>query len=517
MIRTSHVGAAATAALALLLSSCGNNGFLTVFGTPIRANATLSITGLPAGESAKVTVTGPLGTSYDVPYSVTVKQLVLGKYSVSASNVTSDGVVYTPSVTGGQFELVQDGQTVDVGVTYTPPATGQLQLNLAGLPSGEKGSIHLTGPDGFDRTLEQANGTGTISDLKPGEYQVVVPEVVLAKQTYTASVQGAPVTVRFGRTSSVNISFSGATNVGNLSVLLKHLPEGASPDLTVTGPNGFSSTIDGSGVLADLKPGAYTINYPTFKQDGFTYGPESASEIVTVAVGATTNTEETYNPITGKVKVVVSNPIHPATNALVSIPADHITLTGPNSFEKQLNEDSLYEDVKPGDYTVNAPHISADNWTYRSIVVPGTIEALPGRTVTISVGYVPKTADTSISADLTPPQLEADLWVDENYDNRLAAQGGPRGYVRGIKGFASDDSGDVTVKLYDGTTDITNNGWLNFGSGASSSAFNFYMPELETVGCHLIQVVATDAAGNETRDWLFFSNDPDYYWCGFGD
>jgi hypothetical protein len=79
----------------------------------------VTIAGLPVGTDADVSVAGPLGFTADLTASTTLPGLTIGNYTVTAANVSADGLVYQGVVTGSPA-LVVGGATTDVEVTYQP-------------------------------------------------------------------------------------------------------------------------------------------------------------------------------------------------------------------------------------------------------------------------------------------------------------------------------------------------------------------------------------------------------------
>ena len=90
------------------------------------------------------------------------------------------------------------------------PTTGNLTVNITGLPAGVNADVTVTGPDGFTVSL---TATRTLEDLEPGSYQVSAGEVSTADGVYTNTVSGSPVTVEVGKTAAAAVAYEryGAT------------------------------------------------------------------------------------------------------------------------------------------------------------------------------------------------------------------------------------------------------------------------------------------------------------------
>src|SRR5262245_9701443 len=87
---------AALAAAAFVFVACSGDGPSNPGELPAQyGSLQVTISGLPAGAQAGVTVTGPGGFSRTVTATTTLTQLAAGQYTVSATDVTHEGSVYT--------------------------------------------------------------------------------------------------------------------------------------------------------------------------------------------------------------------------------------------------------------------------------------------------------------------------------------------------------------------------------------------------------------------------------------
>ncbi len=92
----------------------------------------VTISGLPSGAQAAVTVSGPNNFSQILAATQTLTGLAPGRYTVSASNVVSGGTTYTPSIGRPNVDVVAGG-TAEVAVSYTAVAPVTLNLRIDGL------------------------------------------------------------------------------------------------------------------------------------------------------------------------------------------------------------------------------------------------------------------------------------------------------------------------------------------------------------------------------------------------
>jgi hypothetical protein len=90
---------------------------------------TVTITGLPSGTDAAVTVTGPDRFSAQLTATRTLTGLTPGPYSLAASEVSSGNSRYPPTP-ATQSVSVAAGATASATVTYGPPATSTLNLRI---------------------------------------------------------------------------------------------------------------------------------------------------------------------------------------------------------------------------------------------------------------------------------------------------------------------------------------------------------------------------------------------------
>ncbi|MGH7559844.1 MAG: M66 family metalloprotease [Gemmatimonadales bacterium] len=119
---------------AVVLAACGGgDGPPTSVEPPTTGALTVTVSGLPAGVTAGIVVTGPDGFSQAVQESMTITGLSPGGYTVTASDVTNGGVTYTANPPS-QAKTVSSSVTGAVLVAYNavspPPPSGNTTLNL---------------------------------------------------------------------------------------------------------------------------------------------------------------------------------------------------------------------------------------------------------------------------------------------------------------------------------------------------------------------------------------------------
>ncbi len=110
----------------LALAACGSDD---PAGPVTPANGTLSVTvsGLPAGVNAAVTVTGPSSYSQS-PTASSTYSVAPGTYTVAAAQVTSNNVRYNAAITGSPATVVSNA-TATAAVTYSITANPTVTLS----------------------------------------------------------------------------------------------------------------------------------------------------------------------------------------------------------------------------------------------------------------------------------------------------------------------------------------------------------------------------------------------------
>lgn len=288
--RQSLVLTVVTAFAALLLAACDTDPIDP--GQP--GNLAVLISGLPAGASADVTVTGPSSFSDTVTASETFAGLPPGSYFVAAASVEHEGMTYQADVTGSPA-AVSAGALATVSVVYQATSTqpGSLTVTVVGLPEGVEGEFLALGPDGFE---ESRSSTTTFDSIRPGVYTVTAEIATDGDDEYAASISGSPATVSAGGSATVTVSYSFLDPgvVGALQVDITGLPSGALADVDVNGPGGFAEGLTASTTLSNLVPAYYDVVAASVTDDGVTYTPVVATSPTLVLPDATSTVTVTY-------------------------------------------------------------------------------------------------------------------------------------------------------------------------------------------------------------------------------
>ncbi len=127
----------------------------------------LTVTGLPGGADAAVTVTGP-SYSASVTATTTLSNIAAGTYTIDAGNVVDGGTTYVPNPTT-QTAAVTGGATSPATVAYLAAGPSSLNLLIDGMYLTQSvqtydGAVPLVaGRGGLLRVFVRANQTNTES------------------------------------------------------------------------------------------------------------------------------------------------------------------------------------------------------------------------------------------------------------------------------------------------------------------------------------------------------------------
>ena len=158
-LRQTRARARGLAAITLALASlaCSDST-----AAPTRGSLEVTIAGLPTGQPAGVTVTGPGNTSQTLTATATLNDLAAGSYDVRADNVTVSDAVYVPTP-ASQSITVTGGNAAKATVTYT---SSTFTLRAQQIVDGLASPVYLTAPKNDPRLfiVEQAGRIRIVKD-----------------------------------------------------------------------------------------------------------------------------------------------------------------------------------------------------------------------------------------------------------------------------------------------------------------------------------------------------------------
>ncbi len=169
--------------------------------TPDRGTLGVTVSGLPNTLSANVTVTGPAGFRQTLTASQVLGNLEPGTYTVTATNVSAGSLEFAANVSGSPA-AVEAGGFATANVAYSlqnPGGTGNLSVQLTGLPDGLTPTLVVRGPGGtFPIRPDQ-----TLQNLVPGTYSVTAEPIRQAGATIDTIFDGTSAVVTVNANASV--------------------------------------------------------------------------------------------------------------------------------------------------------------------------------------------------------------------------------------------------------------------------------------------------------------------------
>lgn len=368
--------------------------------SPVLGALEVTITGVPAGQNAAVTVTGPDGFSETLTASERLDDLDPGTYTVTAANIERADGRWTPTPTT-QAVTVTRGTTPATATVAYALVTARLAVTISGLPNGVNASVTVTGPGGYTNVL----GASTAMDLlTPGAYTITAADVVSGGVTYRPAPTTQTVQLPASTTQvAANVVYSVGT--GSLTVNINGLPAGVNGSVLVSGPSGYSQQLTATQTLTPVPPGTYTITASPVASNLTTQTPTPATQNVTVTGGATATGTVTY---AGSALVLGAQEMWPGADL-----GDVVYLTSP-----------------PGD-----PRIFVVGQEGRIFVIKnGAPLSTPFLNIASTVGYGGEQGLLSMA-----------------FDPQFATNG--RFYI-----YYNDLNGDIVVARYTATGDVANAG-----------------------------------------------------------
>ncbi|HEY8256194.1 MAG TPA: Ig-like domain-containing protein [Gemmatimonadales bacterium] len=189
-------------------------------------------------------------------------------------------------------EVIMDGRRAAIVRFGIPPTTGDLEVQIAGLPSGAAAQVTVNGPGNFSRQLTAST---SLTALPAGDYTVTAEPVTSQEQTYTPEPASQRITVVAGEGAVAQVAYNPPTT-GTLAITITGLPDDVRAQVTAIGeglPNG--QTFSTSGQASNLEPGEYevtaaTVTGPTGQPYDATIAPAQPVEVSAGHVTAVTVT-----------------------------------------------------------------------------------------------------------------------------------------------------------------------------------------------------------------------------------
>jgi hypothetical protein len=246
----------------------------------------ITIDGLEANASANVTLTAPNGERFTPVRSQRFLQAIPGTWRLRGDTVTSLTARHAATPDTASLQLAP-GDTGRFAVRYAQ-VTGMLAVAVTGLPSGAAGTVTITGPEGYRRSL---SGTTTLTHLRPGNYSIAATSFLQEGITYTPTTPAQQVTV-VASPVAAGVSVFYTAPIGAVSITASGLPPGATPNFTLTGP--VTRTLQGTGTVTGLPTGAYSVSANAVNVEDIRYEATPTVLTLTVTNGAASPAHFTY-------------------------------------------------------------------------------------------------------------------------------------------------------------------------------------------------------------------------------
>jgi hypothetical protein len=327
-----------------------------------------TLSGLPAGAQAPLTLSGPGSYSANLPNgTATTPDLAPGAYTLSTPDLAAGGYTWRASGNAGRYTLGV-GDTLPVALSYAP-VTGRVQVNVSGVPSGAAPTLRIV----QGGVLYSFSGSASY-ELPPGSYTLQADPFVAGGYRYAPSGAGA-FSVVAGQTTTLNVSYSATT--GRLRVVTSGLP--FAPGYSLSGPQGYSVT-QADQTFDDVPPGVYTANPNPRSRDaggGVVYTYTASSAQATVAPGQIATLYVTYGA-SGSVVLQINRT---SGNAPIDVRFNGVAYTAPGRY--------VINGLAPGSYPLD---MRTTYWNGLAFYPsgPNPVSVSPENATQATVTYVPE-------------------------------------------------------------------------------------------------------------------------------
>jgi hypothetical protein len=198
---------------------------------------------------------------------------------------------------------------------------------------------------------------------------------------------------------------SSGPRTGKLSLTIGGLPTGVAAQVTVTGANGFSKVLTASDIVANLKPGDYSVVASAVRDGPTRYSALTDSLSVTITKSNT--------PVEASVSYAVSSGI--LTVQIAGTPTGAtaaVRVTGPNGFTQTIAETNTFRGIDPGIYSIFSPSIASNQQQFAATPTTQQIQVFAGLNETrVSVSYAQITGNLTFNVTGLPAGTTADVSV----------------------------------------------------------------------------------------------------------
>jgi hypothetical protein len=303
-------------AIAVAIAGCSstsdlavNTGTGTLYGTISNSSGALAgvtVVVTPVGATALPAVTTNNAGLYRM---AGIDVSTSGSGTVAVSNLPSGCTV--PAATSYNGLRPSDSLDVSVSISCTGSSVGAIigtiTSSLGGGIVGAKVTVTPSGASALAAVTTGSAGAYTVNSVPTGGGSVAISSLpgnctVPSAKSYSG--------LAAGKIDTVNVTVTCTPATGGLAIVI-NAPNGATPSVTVAGPNGYSKSLSATQTLSGLVAGTYAVSATTVDGSNAIVGTvdsatvSSASENVTS--GATVTDSITYTARVGTGALWVAN------------------------------------------------------------------------------------------------------------------------------------------------------------------------------------------------------------------
>jgi hypothetical protein len=275
----------------------------------------------------------------------------------------------------------------------------------------------------------------------PGIYTLSAFAVSAGGTTYNPVPVSQNVTVSFGATASVGVTYAAST--GTLQLTVSGLPGAAAADVNVTGPGGFSQHLTAAQNLIGLLPGTYTVTAAAVSSGGTSYVPAPVSQTANVPGGGNAGASVIYAASAGSLNLIVGG--------LPGGVLANVTVSGPGGFSQSRSASGELAGLVPGSYTITAVAVVDGGTTYAPSPPVQSVSVLAGATATGALFYTGGAGSASLNLTIGGVYLTQ---ATQRPDGSVPLVAGRNAYLRvfTLANQANSVQPQVRVRLYSGAS-----------------------------------------------------------------
>ncbi|TXD33891.1 hypothetical protein FRC98_20015 [Lujinxingia vulgaris] len=245
-------GATYSAGIRTAALASGTNDPTTITYTLSPAELDVVITGLPAGQSAQVSITGPAGYANTINDSTLLNGLVPGEYTVEGAEVDLGDQIFKAA----PITLTLDSNATETATLSYEVVAGELVIVAEDLPAGADVAATLIGPA---PSTDEVAISETTTELAPGDYTLNFGEVQTGGARFEPTPTTLPITIASRQQSEANVSYAAAG--GTAAIIYDLIGSGSITVRLGEGTIATERTLSGQGTAQIPMPeGAYTLS-----------------------------------------------------------------------------------------------------------------------------------------------------------------------------------------------------------------------------------------------------------------